>query len=483
MSLSSNPTNNQALMSAFQVVGGGLQDLGGFSGGGHMEAAQKMSQVFRQQRAAQGLSQALQSGVDPQKAITDFTAAGGDIETANAIMGMQDKLQYHKALGALGNYISGSPQTPQGGPQTPQGGIPTPQGQPGAAPMMPTPQQQIDMQMPGGMPMPQMPQGMPGAPGGAPGPQGLGGGFGNLPPELLQSLVKSGVIPPEALLNQFMPKAPIKLGKDDRLIEQGTNKELVGAAPHAPDQWKVNQGQDEITYQLNAQGQPVEVGRAPRSAMEAAKSPERQAQDLAAAAARRERTPGDKPPVGYRLSTDGNLEFIPGGPADPAKGAGRKAPTEDQAKNLQLYGRASQQLPIVLKNFDALSSMGNQAAGALHPSLASGEYQEASNALTDIAASYLYSVSGATASPGEVKNLVSTVTPRVGESSKSVADKKARIQQMVDSIRVRANGGQEGGPAQAASGKPSQIKTDADFNALPSGTEFIAPDGSHRRKP
>jgi len=30
---------------------------------------------------------------------------------------------------------------------------------------------------------------------------------------------------------------------------------------------------------------------------------------------------------------------------------------------------------------------------------------------------------------------------------------------------------------------PKQIKSDADYAALPSGAEFIAPDGSHRRKP
>lgn len=36
---------------------------------------------------------------------------------------------------------------------------------------------------------------------------------------------------------------------------------------------------------------------------------------------------------------------------------------------------------------------------------------------------------------------------------------------------------------QVPGGAPAQIKSDADYNALPSGTEFIAPDGSHRKKP
>lgn len=37
--------------------------------------------------------------------------------------------------------------------------------------------------------------------------------------------------------------------------------------------------------------------------------------------------------------------------------------------------------------------------------------------------------------------------------------------------------------AAAAKGAPKKITSDADYNALPSGAEFIAPDGSHRRKP
>jgi len=40
--------------------------------------------------------------------------------------------------------------------------------------------------------------------------------------------------------------------------------------------------------------------------------------------------------------------------------------------------------------------------------------------------------------------------------------------------------GQRKGAAPTA---PKKISTDADYNSLPSGAEFIAPDGSHRRKP
>lgn len=43
--------------------------------------------------------------------------------------------------------------------------------------------------------------------------------------------------------------------------------------------------------------------------------------------------------------------------------------------------------------------------------------------------------------------------------------------------------GDAGAPAPAGGGVPSKVMSEAQFNALPSGTTFIAPDGSVRRKP
>ena len=50
---------------------------------------------------------------------------------------------------------------------------------------------------------------------------------------------------------------------------------------------------------------------------------------------------------------------------------------------------------------------------------------------------------------------------------------------------VKAGGGAPANPPQPAApaGGPPRISSDAEFDALPSGTEFIAPDGSTRRKP
>jgi hypothetical protein len=46
-----------------------------------------------------------------------------------------------------------------------------------------------------------------------------------------------------------------------------------------------------------------------------------------------------------------------------------------------------------------------------------------------------------------------------------------------EEVKSAARGGEE------ASKGAKKISSDADYNALPSGAEFIAPDGSHRRKP
>ncbi len=160
-------------------------------------------------------------------------------------------------------------------------------------------------------------------------------------------------------------------------------------------------------------------------------------------------------PSGYRYSASGNLEAIPGGPADTAVAGKNKPPTEDQAKNRQLYERTTQQLPIALQTFDSMGKLGNQVGNLTGASwLTSPEFQRGDAALKDIAASYLYSVSGATANPGEVANLTSTLRPRIGESAESIADKKARLQQMVSSINTRANpqtAGQTSQPTTASS--------------------------------
>jgi hypothetical protein len=159
----------------------------------------------------------------------------------------------------------------------------------------------------------------------------------------------------------------------------------------------------------------------------------------------------NKPPTGYRWSPTGTLEFIPGGPADPAAQAANKGDTEQTRRAKQLAAVVNPQLEIAMSNYDAMGELGNQAgnaAGFGTGAMTSPQYQQARNAVYTIAQSYLYSVSGAAAPAEEVNKLVASVTPVPFESPQSIADKKARLQSMVDAINLMAQGGAPG----AASG-------------------------------
>ncbi|TIP22648.1 MAG: hypothetical protein E5X67_36405 [Mesorhizobium sp.] len=119
-----------------------------------------------------------------------------------------------------------------------------------------------------------------------------------------------------------------------------------------------------------------------------------------------------------------------------------KLATEGERRNRSLYSVVEPELKIVESNFDALADIKNQAYSRLPFSefATTPEYQQAANSLQTIVSSYLYSVSGATATPDEVKKQTDILTPRPGESKVSIESKKRRVRAMVDSIRQ--SGGQ-----------------------------------------
>lgn len=169
-----------------------------------------------------------------------------------------------------------------------------------------------------------------------------------------------------------------------------------------------------------------------------------------------------KAPSGYQTDpTDPTkLSFIPGGPADPSTAA---KTTEATRRNQQLATVITPELAGLIGDgktpgtFDALADPGNQVWNGLGVGnfLASPQYQQAQNSLKTIVASYLYSVSGATANPGEVQNQVDVLTPKPGESKESVAAKKQRLVQMVDAVKAAATGKPINIDDPAATGQPS----------------------------
>jgi hypothetical protein len=156
------------------------------------------------------------------------------------------------------------------------------------------------------------------------------------------------------------------------------------------------------------------------------------------------------PPSGYRDNGDGTLSFIPGGPADPSTNA---KTTEATRRNQQLAKVMMPEAESLLgKNgaggtFDSLSDGGNQFATGVNvfgarplQGFTAADFQQAQNSLKTIVASYLYSVSGATATDEEVQRQTDVLTPKPFEAPESVAQKKQRLQQMVEAVVEAANG-------------------------------------------
>lgn len=171
--------------------------------------------------------------------------------------------------------------------------------------------------------------------------------------------------------------------------------------------------------------------------------PEDQARMFIANGKLPEGTKGPSAPSGYRQTTDGNLEFIPGGPADPAANAANKGDTDQTRRAKQLSSVVTPQLEIALQHYNSLGDVAEMAKGSNSATygMTSPQYQQAQNAVRTIAQSYLYSVSGQAAPAAEVDKIVDSVTPRPFESPQAVANKKALLKSYVDAINMMAQGG------------------------------------------
>lgn len=120
---------------------------------------------------------------------------------------------------------------------------------------------------------------------------------------------------------------------------------------------------------------------------------------------------------------------------------GGKPPTESELKGAGLLEKALPELDTAVNNFDALTSPKDMAAGSipvLGNALQSEGYQRGRNSIKTISAAYLYSVSGAQAPESEVQRTMEEVMPKFGDGPSTLADKKARLQNMVDSIKIKA---------------------------------------------
>ena len=134
-------------------------------------------------------------------------------------------------------------------------------------------------------------------------------------------------------------------------------------------------------------------------------------------------------------------------------------------------------------------TISEKAAGVLGETAANfargSNRQQADAAQLDALDAALTLATGAAYTKEQLKNLQKSYFPQLGDKPENVKAKEQRFKLIVETARI-ASGRAEpsidaaiGGQQQ---GQPVQIKSEAEYNALPSGTEYISPDGKTRRK-
>lgn len=173
-----------------------------------------------------------------------------------------------------------------------------------------------------------------------------------------------------------------------------------------------------------------------------------------------------KPPAGYRWTQGGALEPIPGGPADPATQKGG-APTEDERRSAGLAVRMEAALKrvgeVTAKNASAAKpeltaeiARGVPLIGEpLANTITSEDRQRVDTAQIDALDAALTLATGAAYTKEQLKGLAKSYFPQIGDDTQTVADKKERLAQVIETARIRA--GRSAGDIEKAlgAGKPA----------------------------
>lgn len=87
---------------------------------------------------------------------------------------------------------------------------------------------------------------------------------------------------------------------------------------------------------------------------------------------------------------------------------------------------------------------------------------------------------GAAYTKEQLKGIAKSYFPQLFDGKNTIAEKKERLDALINTAKLRAGTVKQGQAQQSA---PRQIKSTAEYKALPSGAIFIDPNGVKRRKP
>lgn len=218
----------------------------------------------------------------------------------------------------------------------------------------------------------------------------------------------------------------------------------------------------------------------------------------------------NKPPAGYRWNASGTLEAIPGGPADKTATPSVYQASEDERKAagwVVQAGNALNNLRQVIQ--DNPESMKQPLLEVIAPerfvnAFRSSDRQRFVQAASSFSEAALRAATGAGVNESEARQKIAELTPVYGDQDPVIAQKLKSLGLYLKSLEARAGRALPNAqqalaseqptmpapikPVASAQPKPAaqqfrQIKSAADYNALPSGAIFIDPNGVKRRKP
>lgn len=173
----------------------------------------------------------------------------------------------------------------------------------------------------------------------------------------------------------------------------------------------------------------------------------------------------DGVPSGYRPKADGTgLEYIPGGPADPATQAGKKPLNDTQAKALQFGARMQQSG----QNLDALASDGvtqpgyikrmadTVGAGALANWTQNPQQQQVEQSQRDFVNAVLRRESGAAISNSEFDNARQQYFPQPGDGAKVIEQKRRNRELATRGVLAEVPDSEKRVQQVTAAGQPTQ---------------------------
>jgi len=192
-------------------------------------------------------------------------------------------------------------------------------------------------------------------------------------------------------------------------------------------------------------------------------------------------------PSGFRATVDGNLEAIPGGPADPNKPVPVRnlRPTGDQSNAAGFYDRMSASEGTLQKfeqaGMDRMNTYGGKVP-IIGNELVSPDYQQFDQARRDFINAQLRKESGAVISAEEFDNANKQYFPQPGDGPDVIAQKRRNRQIAIDSMKRTAGPALAGQPADQAAMPEDGAVEFGEVGEIPEGAVVEDETGALYRK-